>query len=229
MTLPDINGPGAALIAGLITSLHCVGMCGPLACAVCPKGGGKDSMEALAGYHGMRIFSYTTAGLAAGYLGERLAPIWSSAAVSWIPWVFVVLFVAIALGLDKLLPFYSGAAKWVRSFLSVTQNSGGVSRASALGAVTPLIPCGPLYMVLGVSLMTGSMLGGGILMFAFALGTIPLAFVAQTQLMRLGHKLNPRTMGYLQRGLALVAAAMIVVRLMSGEPLGTEWACPMCH
>ena len=37
--LAGITGPGTALIAGLVTSLHCAGMCGPLACALMPAGG----------------------------------------------------------------------------------------------------------------------------------------------------------------------------------------------
>ena len=35
MEMPEITGPMAALMAGLVTSLHCAGMCGPLACAAC--------------------------------------------------------------------------------------------------------------------------------------------------------------------------------------------------
>ncbi len=36
MEMAAVNSPAAAFVAGLITSLHCVGMCGPLACALMP-------------------------------------------------------------------------------------------------------------------------------------------------------------------------------------------------
>jgi len=41
--LAGITGPGTAFIAGLVTSLHCAGMCGPLACALMSSASGKDT------------------------------------------------------------------------------------------------------------------------------------------------------------------------------------------
>jgi sulfite exporter TauE/SafE len=41
MNLPAINSPTAALLAGLVTSLHCAGMCGPLACVLMPVRGDR--------------------------------------------------------------------------------------------------------------------------------------------------------------------------------------------
>jgi sulfite exporter TauE/SafE len=52
MELPAINSPTAALIAGLITSLHCVGMCGPLACGLMPvRGDRADAQTVSTIYH----------------------------------------------------------------------------------------------------------------------------------------------------------------------------------
>ena len=39
MELAAVNSPAAALVAGVITSLHCVGMCGPLSCTLLPGRG----------------------------------------------------------------------------------------------------------------------------------------------------------------------------------------------
>ena len=43
MEFAGIQSPTAAFLAGLTTSLHCVGMCGPLACALAPAG--KDRAD----------------------------------------------------------------------------------------------------------------------------------------------------------------------------------------
>jgi hypothetical protein len=39
MEIAAVNSPAAAFVAGLVTSLHCAGMCGPLACALMPVRG----------------------------------------------------------------------------------------------------------------------------------------------------------------------------------------------
>ena len=45
----------AALVAGLVTSVHCVGMCGPIACSIgTMKGGETRRLYAATAYHGAR-------------------------------------------------------------------------------------------------------------------------------------------------------------------------------
>ncbi|HRJ73665.1 MAG TPA: sulfite exporter TauE/SafE family protein, partial [Terrimicrobiaceae bacterium] len=56
----EIHGPAAACLAGLITSLHCLGMCGPISCAACLRRGAD--LAAAAGYHAARVASYALAG-----------------------------------------------------------------------------------------------------------------------------------------------------------------------
>jgi sulfite exporter TauE/SafE len=68
MELAAVNTPTAALIAGLVTSLHCTGMCGPLACMLLPvrkdaAAGGADATTVGAVYHVTRLFGYTALGL----------------------------------------------------------------------------------------------------------------------------------------------------------------------
>ena len=72
MELASVNSPAAAFIAGLITSLHCAGMCGPLACALMPgRGDRTDGNTVSTVYHVARIASYTLLGGIAGGLGRQ--------------------------------------------------------------------------------------------------------------------------------------------------------------
>lgn len=222
----DITGPAAALLAGLITSLHCVGMCGPLACAACARGGGEKggSFGATAVYHGTRVVSYALVGVAAGLVGRRLADALSGGATRWMTWLFVIFFLAVAVGLDKWvrIPMPKGAMAWMAS---ASSKCGAWGRAAVLGFFTPLLPCAPLYLVLMAAALSGSAVAGGAIMAAFGIGTVPLLFVLQTQFFRLGALWSPRTMEYLRRGLAL---ASVVLLLMRGT-YSAHTGCPMCH
>ena len=62
---------GAAFVAGLVTSLHCVGMCGPLVCALVPGGAGAHGGLSTGGalYHAGRMVSYGSIGALVGLLG----------------------------------------------------------------------------------------------------------------------------------------------------------------
>ena len=58
----------SALVAGLLGSLHCTGMCGPLAVAGCSKGRGVDGAT---GYFAGRFVAYATLGAVVGHLGKH--------------------------------------------------------------------------------------------------------------------------------------------------------------
>jgi sulfite exporter TauE/SafE len=144
-----------------------------------------------------------------------------------LPWMLVVIFAAVALGLDRWLPkplFLS------RPLARVRQRLLGVpplARAALLGAATPLLPCGPLYLMLGLAMANGSALRGGEFAFAFGLGTLPLLWLAQTQMRLLNLRCGPNATRYVQRGLALCAALVMAWRLHGTLTGGTELSC--CH
>ena len=59
MDLAAVNSPATAFLAGLITSLHCAGMCGPLACALMPvRGDRADARTVSTIYHLARLTGY---------------------------------------------------------------------------------------------------------------------------------------------------------------------------
>ncbi|MEO6873959.1 MAG: sulfite exporter TauE/SafE family protein, partial [Opitutaceae bacterium] len=102
MELAAVNSPATAFLAGLITSLHCVGMCGPLACALMPvKGDRSDPHTVSTTYHLARLTGYAALGAVAGGLGRMPLSWVSGSALRWLPWVLVLYFVAMALRWDR--------------------------------------------------------------------------------------------------------------------------------
>jgi hypothetical protein len=133
--------------------------------------------------------------------------------VRWLPWLLVVFFVVIAFRWDRHLPhvpmvgnIYLRIHGWGRA------RSPGVA-AAALGLATPLLPCGPLYLMVAVAMLAGSALRGVEFMLAFGLGTMPLLWLLQVNFHWIRPKLPPSWMGRIQTGLALVAALVIAWRL----------------
>jgi len=223
MADPTLIGPVAALIAGIVTSLHCLGMCGPLACAACTGPCGKSENTAVGAYHGARILSYTAAGAIAGLLGARVSDALLGGATRGMTWVFVVFFVAVAAGLDKRIRLPSGAGT-VNLFARI-RGMGPLSRGGTLGIFTPLLPCAPLYMMVAAAALSGSVAAGATVMACFTLGTIPLLFVMQNRLAWIGRKCSPLTLDYVRRGLAVASVVLLVVRSTYTQETG----CPMCQ
>jgi len=207
-----IHSAGGAFLAGLVTSLHCVGMCGPLACGV---GGGKGAAAQVSAslYHGGRFLSYTVLGCVAGAIGaEPLNLLLDSPAVV-LPWTLVIVFLLVATGLERRLPkpkfLVRFSARLKMKIFKMSQQRG----ALLLGLATPLLPCAPLYLVVTAALLSGSAAKGAEFMAAFALGTVPLLWVAQGSFNQLRAWMTPQAFDWTRRGLAVAAAAMMAWRL----------------
>jgi hypothetical protein len=212
--LMNINSAATAFVAGLVTSLHCAGMCGPLACAVVPLRGDRADAQVVSSlYHLARLAGYAALGALFGALG-RLPMAWLGGGVlTYLPWLLVVFFVAVGLRWDRHLPrvpflgnVYLRVHGWGRTHPPA-------AAAIALGLATPLLPCGPLYMVVALAMLAGSALRGVEFMLAFGLGTVPLLWFLQTNFHWIRLKLPPLWIARLQTGLAFACAVIIAWRL----------------
>lgn len=217
----------AALLAGLVTSVHCVGMCGPLACTVSSMKGGETSrLVGATAYHLGRLISYGSIGALCGFLGQQpLRWIFDTPAVL-LPWFMIVVFLITALGFWKKLPrpkFFDRlfARARMKAFRMSSTHGGFL-----LGLATPILPCGPLYLLFAACLLTGSPIRGAEFALAFGLGTVPLLWAAQQSLTQINKALPAATFTHLQRSLAVVAAAVMIFRLQDTIPLGKEVAKP---
>jgi sulfite exporter TauE/SafE len=152
-----INSPGAAFVAGLITSLHCAGMCGPLACSLMPvRGDRADAQTVSTVYHVSRLGAYALLGAVAGGLGAAPLTWVSHSALRWLPWVLVFFFVALALRWDRYLPKLLALTRITWRLQAWLRGRSRVEAAVAMGLATPLLPCGPLYFLVALALLSGS-------------------------------------------------------------------------
>ena len=221
----QLTTPAAVFVAGMVTSAHCSVMCGPLTCVILPQ---KKSSLAIGAYHAARSTSYMLVGGILGAAGTSAASIFTGSPARYLPWVLVLLFVALGSGLERRFtvpPVFS------RLMMKLNfRRAGNMRGAALLGLATPFLPCAPLYLVFGVALFSGSFAGGVKLMACFAAGTAPLYWLAQSQYFRLQARLSPLTIQRSRRGLAWLSAILLGWRVAANSGPGlSQLHCLLCQ
>jgi sulfite exporter TauE/SafE/copper chaperone CopZ/plastocyanin domain-containing protein len=159
---------GLVFVAGLLTSVHCIGMCGGICLSQSLTGAtGKSRFSTPALYNLGRFMSYTTVGFLAGALGSVISPgLRVQGAIILAAGIFMMLFGLKIAGIIKIrlkLPGISGARLAGKGPLTV-------------GILNGFLPCGPLQAVQLYALGSGSPWKGAAAMALFCLGTMPLLF-----------------------------------------------------
>ena len=223
----------AALVAGLLGGVHCIGMCGGIAGALSAAARGP-ALRRQAAFNLGRIASYAAAGALAGGLGslvQALGPVNAAqTALFIVANIFMVLLGLYVAGWGRsLLRLESaGGALWRhvgplrRHFLPIDSDA----RALGAGAVWGWIPCGLVYSMLALALASGSALAGAGVLLAFGLGTLPAMVGAGVAAQRLFEvRRNP----WVRRGAGMAIIALAVVGFMRvpmlQELAQASWVC----
>jgi sulfite exporter TauE/SafE/copper chaperone CopZ len=157
-------------IVGILSSLHCVGMCGGI---MLSQSLSKNDIKAPLLYNLGRVVSYTILGGVIGTLGSVLSVNTQTSIIIYIiAGVFMVIHGANTMGfkvfrgLSFRLPFLSKCS---------LQTSN--STPFLVGLLNGFMPCGPLQTMQLFALSTGSMTQGALSMFIFSVGTVPLMLI----------------------------------------------------
>lgn len=237
--MPD-SGFLAVFLIGLLGGVHCAGMCGGIVSALSLQIPGAAVRSGPAwtlhlAYNLGRISSYAIAGALMGALGSL-----GLLLNNWLP-VQMSLYVAanlmmVALGLyltgiTQTLAFTERAGQWLwrriqpvtRRFLPVR----GVVQAFPLGMLWGWLPCGLVYSVLTMTLLSGSAARGAATMLAFGLGTLPNLMLAGLLLVRFRSVIQGRA---LRLASGLIVLAFGVWGLFNATALGGRlWQGVVCH
>jgi len=198
----------SALALGLLSSLHCVGMCGPLLLAL-------PSRSLL--YHAGRILTYSGLGLLFGSLGRHIYLAgWQQTFSIAIGALILVLFIA------HRLPVRIPRINPAQRLLIRLWQSPSTPTFFLLGMANGLLPCGMVYLALATALTRTSATESTLFMACFGLGTLPL--LAATQY--LGHKIAPDIRSQLRRTLPIVTVAMALLLILRGLNLGIPFISP---
>ena len=196
-------------------------MCGPLACALMPvRAGDADPHTVSTVYHLCRLAGYAVLGALAGGIGRVPLFFLGDGMMRYLPWLLVLFFIAVAVRLDQRLPRLPLLGRAYGAVAARLRGGSRLRAAALLGLATPLLPCGPLYFLFSLALLSGSALRGAETLLAFGLGTVPLLWLAQANFHLIRVRLGPVWLGRAQTFLALTVAAVLVWRLRGTLGLG---------
>lgn len=210
-------GYGMLFVIGLITSVHCIAMCGGINLSQCvpqaPLDTGRSGavstlMPALL-YNLGRVISYTAIGFLLGLVGFLIGgggqvglPTFFQGVLKLAAGAFMVI-----MGINML-----GLFPWLRvltprppQFLAakIGAQKAKAGRPLAVGLLNGLMPCGPLQSMQIVALASGNPFTGALSMLLFSLGTVPLMLGLGSLVSALGKKFN--------RTITNVGAVLVVV------------------
>lgn len=193
----------AAAAAGLLGSVHCAGMCGPLVLAGAVRHG-RVSAVALAEYLGGRFTAYALGGAAMGALGQHALCVLPVSAVQLASAAAVGALCAVrGATLLGLAPRWVVAPRLVRDAISLLFRALP-RRGVGLGLATGLMPCGMLVAAWALAASTCAAPLGALSMLAFGLASVPglLAPVVVAGLRRRPLLVSPRVQGVAWMALA---------------------------
>lgn len=198
--IPDA-GSNAGLIllfaAGLLTGFHCISMCGSFVLSYTTKNainGHKGYGQHLV-YGGSKLVSYTIIGGIFGLVGGLVA--FSVGLRGWIAIIAGVFMIFYALSMFGLKFFrrFQFNPKFLTKFASKEGGkfSGAYSRPLVTGLLNGLfIACGPLQAMYLYAMGSGSIISGGLSLFAFGLGTLPVMIGFGSLASVISHKTTKR-------------------------------------
>lgn len=153
---------GMLFVTGLLTSIHCVSMCGSINLVASINNENKREFKRPILYNLGRIISYTVVGGLVGFLGKVIS---INNVVSGI-----IIIIASMIMLLMSLTMLNIIKVRFKFFKYKVSNRNPF----IIGLFNGLMPCGPLQAMQVYALTTGSIFKGTISMLLFGLGTVPL-------------------------------------------------------
>lgn len=215
-----------ALSIGLIGSLHCLGMCGPIAFALPLDRSSQFSIfSGSLLYNIGRLITYFLLGVIFGLLGYGffLAGFqrWISIGVGVIM-ILSVLLPQISRKGNFHLPSFSLWLGKVKGELGKQLGRKSKANLLAIGLLNGLLPCGLVYMGLAGATATATAVSGGVFMLFFGLGTLPLMLAVAI----FGNQIKTKLMSKARR---LIPAFIILIGslfILRGMNLGVPYLSP---
>jgi len=221
-----------AFALGLVGSLHCAGMCGPIAIALAhvdappahapgPAWSWQFVIGRLA-YNLGRILTYGGMGAVFGLAGRTLWLAGAQRAVS------IGLGVALLVGLVVARPgvagrFFAGVMRRLKGPMTALLRRRSPDALLVLGLLNGLLPCGLVYVAAAGAVATGDVFAGTCYMLGFGAGTVPMMLA-----LGLSGRLVPVSLRLkMARAVPVVVVLMASVLVLRGLELGIPFLSPV--
>lgn len=216
----------SAFILGLLGSLHCVGMCGPIAFMLpVDRSNSFKKASQISIYHIGRLLAYSLIGLVFGLVGKSLYIFGIQQQLSIIIGILMILIVLIPYktfakyNLSK--PLHKVISK-VKSNLGQALKKKTADTFLTIGFLNGFLPCGLVYMAVFGAVATGNLLQGSFYMVLFGIGTIPL----MTSAIYLGKFLNQTIKQRIQKAIPVFVIVIGALFILRGLGLDIPYISP---
>ncbi|RXR23491.1 sulfite exporter TauE/SafE family protein [Flavobacterium stagni] len=215
-----------ALLLGIISSLHCVGMCGPIAMML-PVDRTNPSRKALQilVYHLGRLTAYGLLGLVFGLLGRGfyLAGMQQHLSIT-----VGVLMIVVAVVPEKVLARYNFSKPVYKVIAAIKSHLGqqfkrkSVDALFTIGLLNGFLPCGMVYAALFGALAMPNLMSSMSYMFLYGLGTVPLLSAVVYASQWISMPVRQR----IQKLIPVVAVCIGLLFIVRGLGLGIPYVSP---
>ena len=215
-----------AFIFGLISSLHCIGMCGPIAMMlpVDRTNQAKKTLQILT-YHLGRLSAYGTIGFLFGLLGKGF----SIAGIQQELSIFLgAAMITIVLVPERFFINYNFSKPIFRVISKIKTSLGSQFKNKSyqslftIGLLNGFLPCVMVYVALFGAIAMQSQSMGVFYMFLFGLGTIPM----MSSVVYLNSFLTLPFRNKIQKVIPYVAVCIGILFILRGLGLGIPYISP---
>lgn len=213
-------------VVGLFGSLHCVGMCGPIALALPVFG--ETQLKILLGrilYNLGRIVTYSVMGALFGLFGSRLVLFGLQQNLSIALGALMLIYLLTPRKMKVKISefgFYKKVVIFIKTNFSQLASKKSTSSLFIIGLLNGLLPCGFVYVGIAGALSTGSWLNGAAYMTLFGLGTFPIMLATAV----LGKVINFKLHGRINKSIPVFAGILALLFILRGMNLGIPYLSP---
>jgi sulfite exporter TauE/SafE len=216
----------AAFFIGLVGSLHCMGMCGPIVIALpVPDTSNLSFFTGRILYNLGRVVTYSFLGGLLGLVGGKIALAGAQQVVSIALGVIVIIAVLLPQRYKNFFaqhPLIQKLAEPLKTNIGVLYQKGTFSAMFLIGVLNGFLPCGLVYVALAGAITSGDAISGAAVMFSFGLGTVPAMFAASV----FGKFISVGIRTKIRKAVPALAILLGVIFIMRGMNLGIPYLSP---
>lgn len=216
----------SALLFGLISSFHCIGMCGPIAMMLpVDRSNEAKKVTQIMTYHIGKLTAYGTLGLIFGILGRSFYLAGMQQQLSIIVGVLMIL---VALIPEKVFAKYNFSKPVYRIITKVKSSLGQQFKNKSykslftIGLLNGFLPCGMVYVALFGAIAMQSVSLSVLYMILFGIGTIPML----TIVVYVSNLMSFSFRGIMQKAIPLVAVLIGMLFIIRGLGLDIPYLSP---
>jgi sulfite exporter TauE/SafE len=215
-----------AFIFGLISSLHCIGMCGPIAMMLpVDRKHQTKKVTQIMTYHLGRLVAYATIGLIFGLLGKGFFLAGIQQKLSIFIGISMIIFVLIPENIFAKYNFSKPVFKLIsiiKTRLGSQFKNKSYSSLFTIGLLNGFLPCGMVYVALFGAIAMQSASLGVLYMVLFGLGTVPL----MSSIVYINSFLTNPIRNHIQKIIPYFAVAIGILFILRGLGIGIPYISP---